>query len=104
MQERANVVVKPKTVFSGLNTKTVEQTVQRAQAVTSKTRVVHGANEGYFPVAGKTVGDVRKGLRDVFNLPGDAIAEVDGKQVNDEFVLAANQTLEFSKEAGVKGK
>lgn len=103
MQERANVN-KPKTVFSGLPTKaTVEKTVERAQAITSKTRVVHGANEGYFPVAGKTVGDVRKGLRDVFNLPGDAIAEVDGKQVNDEFILAANMTLEFSKNCGQKG-
>lgn len=96
---------KPKSIFSGLahTAPKVEATVQSAKAITDKVRVVHGSNDGYFPMVGKTVGDVRKGLKDTFNLPGDANAEVDGKQVGDDFILGAGQNLEFSKAAGTKG-
>lgn len=93
-----------KTIFSGLATAPkIEQTVQTARAVSDKVRVINGANEGYYPVVGKTVGDTRKGLKDIYNIPGDAIAEVDGKQVGDDFILGAGQNLEFSKIAGDKG-
>lgn len=93
-----------KTVFSGLATAPkIEQTVKAAKTVSDKVRVLHGANDKYFPIVGKTVGDARKGLRSTFNLPGDAIAEVDGKQVGDDFILGAGQSLEFSKIAGQKG-
>jgi len=96
---------KPKSIFSGLanNAPKVEQSVQAARAVSEKVRVVHGANEGYYPLVGKTVGDVRKGLKDTFNLPGDALAEIDGKTVGDDFILGAGQNLEFSKASGTKG-
>jgi hypothetical protein len=78
--------------------------LQRSHRALDKVRVIHGANEEYFPsLTGKEVGSVRKSLRDVFNLPSDAVAYVDGKQVNDAFVLGAGQTLEFQKEAGTKG-
>lgn len=78
--------------------------LQRSRRALDKIRVIHGANEEYFPnLIGKEVGSVRKSLRDVFNLPSDAVAYVDGKQVNDAFVLGGGQTLEFQKEAGTKG-
>lgn len=97
-----------KSVFSGLNTPTAavnaENLVNRAKEIGNNIRVIHGANEGYFPVNGKTIGDVRKGLKDTFSLPGDAIAQVDGKDVNDDFVLASGQSLEFYKAAGTKGQ
>jgi len=75
-----------------------------AETAVSKVRVVHGANEEYFPnLSGKTVGSVRKSLREAFNIPGDADALIGNKNVGDDFVLEGGQTLEFSKDAGVKG-
>lgn len=80
-----------------------ETTLSRAAAVTQKVRVVHGANEGYYELEGKTVGSVKKSLREVFNIPGDASALIEGKEVGDDFILEGGMNLEFSKEAGVKG-
>lgn len=78
--------------------------IAKTKRVVDKVRVVHGANHQYFDnLVGKNVGAVRKSLRNSFNIPGDAVATVEGKQVGDDFVLAAGQNLEFSKEAGVKG-
>lgn len=82
----------------------IEATLSRATKAVSKVRVVHGANEQYFDnLEGKTVGMVRKSLREVFNIPGDAEALIAGKNVQDDFVLEGGMNLEFVKEAGVKG-
>lgn len=82
----------------------IDATLSRATKAVSKVRVVHGANEQYFDnLEGKTVGMVRKSLREVFNIPGDAEALIGGKNVGDDFVLEGGQNLEFVKEAGVKG-
>lgn len=69
-----------------------------------KVKVIHGANDDTFDgLVGQSVGSVRASLVDAFNIPGDAMALVDGTQVNNDFVLKTNQTLEFIKAAGVKG-
>jgi excisionase family DNA binding protein len=82
----------------------IESTLNRAQATLNKVRVVHGANEQYFDnLNGKTVGSVRKSLREVFNIPGDADALISGQEVGDDFILEGGMNLEFVKEAGVKG-
>jgi len=82
----------------------IEQTLSRASSASNKVRIVHGANEQYFDnLEGKTVGQVKKSLREVFNIPSDAEALIGSKQVGDEFVLEGGQSLEFVKEAGVKG-
>jgi len=82
----------------------IDATLARASAVTQKVRVVHGANEQYFDnLEGKTVGSVKKSLREVFNIPGDAQALVASKEVGDDFILDGGMNLEFVKEAGVKG-
>lgn len=82
----------------------VSNVMARANRSLDKVRVSHGANEQYFDgISGKAVGQVRKSLREVFNIPGDAEAVVDGKTVGDDFVLQSGQHLEFSKSAGVKG-
>lgn len=82
----------------------VGDVLNKAGRALDKVRVVHGANHQYFDnLVGKTVGSVRKSLRNSFNIPGDAVAMVDGKQVGDDHVLASSQNLEFTKEAGVKG-
>lgn len=82
----------------------IEETLARVNSVASKVRVIHGANEGYYDLEGKTVGSVKKSLREVFNIPGDADALIGGKEVQDDFVLEAGMNLEFSKDAGQKGK
>lgn len=82
----------------------IDDTFSRASNTLNKIRVVNGANEQYFDnLNGKTVGSVRKSLREVFNIPGDASALVGGKEVGDDFILEGGQSLEFIKESGVKG-
>jgi hypothetical protein len=82
----------------------VAAVLNRAHRATDKIRVVHGANESYFDnLSGKTVGSVRKNLREVFNIPGDAEAKINGKTVGDDFILEAGSNLEFLKSAGEKG-
>lgn len=68
-----------------------------------KVRVIHGANQDYFDIQGKTVGSVKKSLKEVFNIPSEAQAIVAGSTVDNDFVLKAGDSLEFIKEAGVKG-
>jgi hypothetical protein len=82
----------------------ISQTLTAASTLANKVRVVHGSNEQYFDnLGGKTVGTIRKSLREVFNIPGDAEALISGKKVTDDFILEGGQSLEFVKEAGVKG-
>jgi len=81
----------------------IDATLSRATNAMKKVRVVHVANQDYFDLEGKTVGTVRKNLREVFNIPGDAEALISGKAVGDDFILEGGQSLEFVKEAGVKG-
>jgi hypothetical protein len=82
----------------------ISQTLTAASTLANKVRVVHGSNEQYFDnLGGKTVGTIRKSLREVFNIPGDAEALISGKRVNDDFILEGGMSLEFVKEAGIKG-
>jgi hypothetical protein len=109
-QERQDVVgnrvfTKPGAVAGNITSSPdIHDTLERIQRVTDKVRVVHGSNEQYFDnLAGKNVGSIRKSLREVFNIPGDATSTVDGKEVGDDFILNDNMTLEFYKESGCKG-
>lgn len=81
----------------------ISDTLAKTARVVNKVRVVHGANEGYFDLEGKSVGSVRKSLREVFRIPGDADAFIGDKSVSDEVVLEGGQVLEFSKDHGTKG-
>jgi hypothetical protein len=67
-------------------------------------QVTYGANSTSFDnLAGNTVGDVRETLKQVFNIPNDAQPLVNGENVADRYRLKANDSLEFIKQAGVKG-
>lgn len=66
-------------------------------------KVIHGANDGSFQLSGSKISTVRASLVDAFNIPGDALAFVNGEQVNDAHVLQSGDQLEFVKQAGVKG-
>lgn len=66
-------------------------------------RVVHGVNEGHFELKGETVGVVSKNLRQVFNIPHDAVALVSGEKVTFDYILSDGEYLEFIQENGCKG-
>lgn len=94
----------PAKTGTGFEAPDIGDILSRADSATNKVRVVHGANEQYFDsLEGKTVGTVKKSLREVFNIPSDADALIAGKQVGDDFILESGMNLEFVKEAGVKG-
>jgi len=103
-QERMNPETQKTVSGSDYQAPDIESTLSRASNTLNKIRVVNGANEQYFDnLSGKTVGSVRKSLREVFNIPGDASALISGKEVGDDFILEGGMNLEFIKEAGAKG-
>ena len=69
----------------------------------SVVRIVHGANDGEFAVAGSRVRTLQEALTDAFNLPVDAAACVNGEPVAANYVLQPGDTLEFCKQRGNKG-
>lgn len=66
-------------------------------------KIIHGINDGVFDVAGATVFNVRLSLKDAFNIPAEALPFVDGEQVDGNYRLQGNETLEFCKQYGEKG-
>ena len=83
---------------------TVKSAANLLDKLEGKVKVIHGANDDTFEgLVGQKVATVRASLVDAFNIPGDALALIDGQQVTNEHVLTAGQTLEFVKQAGVKG-
>ena len=66
-------------------------------------RVICGVNEGRYPVAGKSIAEVRKGLLDAFNLSAEHVANVNSHQCENVEVLHDGDTLEFNKTSGCKG-
>lgn len=80
-----------------------DDAIKKLDAAAGQVKVIHGANDDSFAVVGQKVSSVRASLVDAFNIPGDALAFVDGEQVDGNHILVENSTLEFVKQAGVKG-
>lgn len=66
-------------------------------------RVINGANDGFFEVAGYPVSSVRASLVDAFNISDDAIALANGRRIPDSYELHREDVLEFLHERGEKG-
>jgi hypothetical protein len=66
-------------------------------------KIIHGANDGLFNVGGASVASVRASLVDAFNIPDEAVSFANGDQVEGEFRLQMNSTLEFVMKWGRKG-
>ena len=62
-----------------------------------------GAASGNYPVVGKTVGYVKATYKEILNIESDAGAIVNGKNVEDSYVLMSTDVLEFVRKAGQKG-
>lgn len=94
-------VISSTTNSSNLN---IDRTLDKAAIAKSKIRVSQGANDRYFKnLEGKTVGQVRKSLRQAFNISSEASALIGGKEVEDDYILETGDHLEFFKASGVKG-
>ena len=79
------------------------EALAKAEAV-GQVKVVHGSADGVFDnLIGVQVNTVKASLVHAFNIPGEAQAFVNGETVNGDYALQANDTLEFVKQAGVKG-
>jgi hypothetical protein len=65
--------------------------------------VVHGVYAHSLPLAGMTVRDARQRLEDRMNIDPEALPVVDGREVDEDTVLAEGQVLNFVKHAGEKG-
>jgi hypothetical protein len=66
--------------------------------------VVHGVYAHSMPLGGMRVRDARAELEERMNIDPDAVALIDGQEVDEETVLAEGQTLNFIKHAGEKGR
>jgi hypothetical protein len=66
-------------------------------------RVLYGVHSLEANLAGRAVADVRQALRQALNISPQAVAVVDGREVEEGFILLAGQQLEFVRLAGEKG-
>jgi hypothetical protein len=69
----------------------------------AQVRVLYGVHSLEADLAGRTVGDVRQALRQALNISPQAVAVVDGREVQEGVMLLAGQQLEFVRLAGEKG-
>ena len=72
-------------------------------AVTGRVDVIHGVYAHSLPLAGMAVRAARTELEERMNIDPDAVAVVDGVEVDENYVLRENQVLNFVKPAGEKG-
>ena len=74
-----------------------------AAAVNKDVNIQSGIYAETLPVAGSSVGEVRRKFRDRFDIDPDAVAIVDGKQAGEDAILKAGESLLFVRHAGEKG-
>jgi hypothetical protein len=67
------------------------------------TKVIHGANDGEFAIAGASIGSVRASLVDAFNIPIQALAFVAGIRVDSGYRIRGGEVVEFCRRWGQKG-
>jgi len=67
-------------------------------------KVVCGANTQEMDnLEGKTVAEIKEGLKEVLNIPDGAQAIISGDNVENGYTLRAGDVLEFVKPSGTKG-
>lgn len=65
--------------------------------------VSHGPYAETLPVAGMSVGEVRRRFRDRLDIDPDAVAVVDGHEVADDHAVRDGELVTFVRRAGEKG-
>lgn len=80
------------------NNNTAAQTSQSQMA-----NVRFGVYTQPAPVAGKTVREVREQFSKLWGIPSDAVAYKGKDKLDENYVIDANDNLEFHRRAGEKG-
>jgi hypothetical protein len=70
---------------------------------TGRVNIIHGVYAHALPLAGRTIREAREELEDRMNIAPEAVAVVDGVEVDEEEVLRENQVLNFLTPSGEKG-
>lgn len=90
--------------FAGTFTSVIDKPDEKpGNRNTTTIRVSSGAAAGDFSVAGRTIGEVRGLLAEVLNIDQMSNGIVNGKNVDDDYVIQENDNVEFMKPAGKKG-
>jgi molybdopterin converting factor small subunit len=84
-----SIITKPNAEFGDRNTTTIH--------------VSCGASSGEFHVVGRTIFEISEFLREVLNVSTMAISLVNGKIVDNEYIVKEGDEVEFLKPAGQKG-
>lgn len=66
-------------------------------------QIINGVNTLQADLAGKTVTEVREMLSQALNIDPEATPLVNGDGVGEDYVLQADDELEFVKASGTKG-
>jgi len=75
-----------------------------ATALRGNVDVIHGVYAHSLPLAGMTVRQARAEVEQRMNIDPEAMAVVNGREVDGDTVLEEGQVLNFVKHAGEKGK
>lgn len=81
----------------------VEELIAESKDESQLITVLNGASDYSLPLVGKTVGWVREKYGEALNIPKDAQAIIEAKQVSDDHVIIAGSQLEWMRELGRKG-
>lgn len=78
---------------------------KKTRTVTTTIKVICGASESAFDLAGQTIGAVRSFLCDALNIGSSTQALINGNapEGGESYVLKAGDNLEFVKQSGRKG-
>ncbi len=74
-----------------------------ADPITGSATIASSPYAERLPVAGMTVGEIRRQFGDRFDINPESAAYVDGHEVGDDTVLQRDQVLMFAHRAGEKG-
>lgn len=71
-------------------------TPSKGKTMNEQVRVIHRGNDAVFDtLAGKSVGSLRRSIKDVFSLPEHAEAFVNGSPVGDDCLIQPGDVVEF---------
>jgi len=77
--------------------------LKKRDRLSTTIQVSCGASTGNFPVVGRKVGEVGEFLREVLNVDTLSSAMVNGRRVENDYILKVGDSLEYLKPAGQKG-
>jgi|SRR5262245_36765887 len=85
------------------NTSVLGDPLAPAEHLPGTVHVTSGVNDEWLPLAGRTVGELRRRLASRYDLGPEALATVRGQLVGDDVVVRQGEHLAFIRDSGEKG-